>query len=181
MPTDWDSFRPLSKEVYAPDGQVTKLSKAVLAKLRDQALAAPAKKSRILLHGDPENDLHEMVITHTRDTYIRPHINETSAKSFLVVDGKIVVCYFDQRGNVTDRFLLQEVCGGGDFFLRFERPVFHTIVVLSDTVTFIETIRGPHRETKYAPFAPAPEDEKAGDYFATLEQDSRNWLGSQGV
>ena len=67
------------------------------------------------------------------------------------------------------------------FFLRFERPVFHTIVVLSDTVTFIETIRGPHRETKYAPFAPAPEDEKAGDYFATLEQDSRNWLGSQGV
>ena len=38
MPADWDSFRPLSKEVYAPKGHVTKLSKAVLAKLRKRGV-----------------------------------------------------------------------------------------------------------------------------------------------
>ena len=179
MAAKWKNFRPLSELVYVPEREVTALSSTVLKELRNQASQTSEKKSRILLHGNAHNDLHEMVITHSKGTYIRPHLNESSAKSFLVFDGEMVVCYFDKHGTVIDRFLLQELGNEGDFFLRFEQPIFHTIVVVSETVTFLETVRGPHRKTQYAGFAPMPGDERADQYFAQLESDSRDWIHSQ--
>jgi len=181
MVAKWNNFRPLSELVYVPECEVTALSSTVLKELRNQASQTSEKKSRILLHGNPDNELHEMVITHSKGAYIRPHINESSAKSFLVFDGEMVVCYFDKHGTVIDRFLLQGLGNEGDFFLRFERSIFHTIVVVSETVTFLETIRGPHCNTRYADFAPSPSDDLSGQYFARLESDSRDWAHSQKI
>jgi len=179
MVAKWKNFRPLSELVYVPDREVTTLSSTVLKELRSRASQTSEKKSRILLHGNADSELHEMVITHSKGAYIRPHINESSAKSFLVFDGEMVVCYFDKHGTVIDRVLLQGLENEGDFFLRFEQSIFHTIVVVSKTVTFLETIRGPHRKTRYADFAPAPGDDRAGQYFARLQSDSRDWAESQ--
>ena len=181
MVAKWKNFRPLSELVYVPDREGTTLSSSVLEELRNQASQTSDKKARILLHGNPDNELHEMVITHSKGAYIRPHINESSAKSFLVFDGEMVVCYFDKHGTVIDRFLLQGLGNEGDFFLRFEQSIFHTIVVVSETVTFLETIRGPHCKTRYADFAPPPSDDLSGQYFARLESDSRDWAHSQKI
>ena len=58
--------------------------------------------------------------------------------------------------------------------LRFQDPVFHTLVVMSETVSFLETVLGPHRQTRYAEFAPEPCDRLAVDeYFAWLVCESQ--------
>ncbi len=172
MPDKSKDFVPLSDLVLAAKGSVATLSNDVLVKLSEQALAHQMKKARILLHGKSDHALHEMLITHSRGRYIRPHINESSAKSFLVLEGEMMVLLFDDDGKVSDKYLLGQQKSGADFMLRVQDPVFHTIVVVSETVTFLETILGPHQKTRYADFAPDPEDDAASSYFAWLESES---------
>ena len=169
-----DNFVVLNDVVSAVKGPTATLSRYALDRLREQALRHCQKKARILLHGDPGNSLHEMLITHCDGSYIRPHINEYSAKSFLVLEGEMMVFFFDDRGGISDRCLLRPEKSGGDFMLRFQNPVFHTLVVMSETVSFLETVLGPHRQTRYAEFAPEPSDRLAVDeYFAWLVCESQ--------
>jgi cupin fold WbuC family metalloprotein len=167
------NFSPLSDLVLATEGSVAILSSDVLANLSEQALSHQMKKARILLHGSPDHSLHEMLIAHCNGVYIRPHINELSAKSFLVLEGKMMVFFFDDSGGISDRYCLGSQQSGADFMLRIQDPVFHTIVVMSKTVIFLETILGPHQRTRYASFAPDPDNDAASDYFAWLEGESR--------
>ncbi len=168
------SFVSLNNSVMAAKGAVTTISRVELNLLRKLATAQREKKARILLHGDSGHSLHEMLITHSNGSYIRPHINESSAKSFLVLEGEMMVFFFDDRGGISDRYLLRPEKSGGDFMLRFQDPVFHTLVVMSETVSFLETVLGPHRQTRYAEFAPEPSDRLAVDeYFAWLVCESQ--------
>ncbi len=167
-----DNFVVLNDVVSAVKGPTATLSRYALDRLREQALRHCQKKARILLHGDPGNSLHEMLITHCDGSYIRPHINEYSAKSFLVLEGEMMVFFFDHRGGISDRYRLTPPQSGGDFMLRIQNPVFHTLVVMSEAVTFLETILGPHEQTRYASFAPDPNNETAIEYFAWLESES---------
>ena len=167
-----NDFVPLSDLVLTTKGSVATLSNDVLLTLSEQALAHKMRKARILLHGKSDHRLHEMLIIHSRGSYIRPHINESSAKSFLVLDGEMMVLLFDSDGGVSNKYPLGQRKSGADFMLRVQDPVFHTIVVVSETVTFLETILGPHQKTRYADFAPDPEDDAASSYFAWLESES---------
>jgi len=166
-----DNFVVLDDLVSAVKGPTATLSHYALDRLREQALRHRQKKARILLHGDPGNSLHEMLITHCNGSYIRPHINEYSAKSFLVFEGEMMIFFFDESGKISDRYRLTPPQSGGDFMLRIQDPVFHTLVVMSETVTFLETILGPHEQTRYASFAPGPNNEAAIEYFAWLESE----------
>nr|MCS5608858.1 hypothetical protein [Candidatus Poribacteria bacterium] len=51
------------------------------------------------------------------------------------------------------------------FLLRLDDPVFHTVVPVTTTVTFLETVKGPHTQTHYAPFAPAPNDTSESEKY----------------
>ena len=84
------SFASLNNAVMAAEGAVTTISRVELNLLRKLATAQREKKARILLHGDSGHSLHEMLITHSNGSYIRPHINESSAKSFLVLEGEMM-------------------------------------------------------------------------------------------
>ncbi|MDB3944453.1 WbuC family cupin fold metalloprotein [Gammaproteobacteria bacterium] len=168
------SFVSLNNVVMAAKGAVTTISRVELNLLRKQATTQREKKARILLHGGSGHSLHEMLITFSNGSYIRPHINESSAKSFLVLEGEMMVFFFDDRGGISDRHLLRPQKSGGDFMLRFQDSVFHTLVVISEAVTFLETVLGPHRQTRYAEFAPEPSDRLAVDeYFAWLVGESQ--------
>ena len=174
MADESKEFAVLSRLVMAAKGPITTVSGTELDRLQKLAATQREKQARILLHGDPAHSLHEMLITHTQGSYIRPHINEFSAKSFLMLVGEMTVFLFDDNGEISARYHLGSQHSGKDFMLRLEEPVFHTLVVMSETASFLETVLGPHRETRYAGFAPEPSDRLAADqYFAWLVRESR--------
>ena len=150
------SFRQCSEVVYSAQDSVISISKSEVDFLREVAEKSSSRKARILLHGTPEKDLHEMLIVHSYGQYIQPHINVHSAKSFVVLDGDMIVVMYKNDGTINRHIHLSNYDSCLEFLLRIDEPVFHTVLATSNTVTFLETVKGPHRETCYAPFAPSP-------------------------
>ena len=165
-----DGFSRLSDAVFVADEAVTTISSNDIDFLKHQATVLPVRKSRVLLHGKPEQLLHEMLIVHMRGTYIQPHINQRSAKSFLVVSGTMKLVLYDEDGSIRAHYRLSADDAEASVLIRLNRPYFHTLIVLSDTVVFLETTLGPHDETVYADFAPQPNKKGAAEYMAWLEK-----------
>ena len=171
MDSTHNQFLRHSENVFRPTSEITTVSFSDLEFLRDQAHLLPDQKARILLHSDPTRSLHEMLITHTRGTYIQPHINEHSAKSFLVLLGEMVVVLFTEDGLIETCHRLTALGAGENFMVRLENPIYHTVIILTETVVFLETVLGPHEHTRYAKFAPRSEEvEPSQKYLAWLEQ-----------
>ena len=164
-----DCFQQRSEEVYSTEDSVVRISRSDVDFLQDVAANSSSRKARVLLHGNPEKDLHEMLIVHSFGQYIQPHINLNSAKSFVVLDGEMAVVLFTHEGVISHDIRLGPSNGVTDFLLRLDDPVFHSIVPISTTVTFLETVKGPHVHTHYASFAPSPNDTAAtGKYMTWL-------------
>ena len=162
-----DYFQQLSETVYSAQDAVVRISKSEVDFLQDVAANSLSGKARVLLHGNPEKDLHEMLIVHSFGQYIQPHINLNSAKSFVVLEGEMAVVLFTHEGAISNHIRLGPSNSAADFLLRLDDPVFHSIVPISSTVTFLETVKGPHVQTHYAPFAPPPGDISASGKYMT--------------
>lgn len=166
-------MRAVAPAIFVPTGAdpaiVTEESLKILVnEARENGLG----KARLLLHRDPSATLHEMLIVHAAGRYIRPHRNDASAKSYLVVAGLMRVIWFEPEGHPAGQTTLGAPGSGLDFMLRFDAPVFHTLLPMTETVVFIETILGPHRATTYARWAPEPGAAEAERYFEELRRDT---------
>ena len=160
-----DSFQKLSESVYSVHDPVVWISRSEVEFLQEVAANSSSRKARVLLHGCPDKDLHEMLIVHSFGQYIQPHINLDSAKSFVVLDGEMAVVLFNSEGAISNYVQLRASDSASAFLLRLDNPVFHTVVPISTTVTFLETVKGPHMETHYAPFAPVPNDKPESEKY----------------
>jgi cupin fold WbuC family metalloprotein len=160
-------FQQRSEVVYSVEDSIVSISSSDVDFLREVAENSSLRKARVLLHGSPDNDLHEMLISHSFGQYIQPHINNHSAKSFVVLDGEMVVVLFNNEGAISKHIELAAFSGATPFLLRLENPVFHTVVPISATVIFLETVKGPHTETNYAPFSPSPNDTSESEKYIT--------------
>lgn len=153
--TPGGSVRELDPYVLAlpeGDGLVTAQQ---LDEIERRALENDRGRCRILLHGEPSDSLHEMVIAVAGRPYIAPHINRRSAKSFLVLRGEMLVILFEPDGQLAGHRSLAAGDGERAFMLRLGTPRFHTIVPVTTSVVFIETAAGAHEATPYADWAPA--------------------------
>ena len=160
-----DFFQQRSEVVYSVEDSVISISKSEVDFLREVAEHSSLRKARVLLHGSPDKDLHEMLIVHSFGQYIQPHINDHSTKSFVMLDGAMVVVLFKYEGEISSHIRLDEFGKGSTFMLRLDKPVFHTVVPISTTVTFLETAKGPHMRTHYAPFAPEPNNTSESEKY----------------
>ena len=77
---------------------------------------------------------------------------------------------YDEDGSIRAHYYLSADDAEATFLIRLNRPYFHTLIMLSDTVVFLETTLGPHKETIYADFAPQPNEKGANEYMAWLEK-----------
>lgn len=130
-----------------------------LAQLKQAALQAPLRRSRLCLHHDPQDLLHEMVIVFCRASYVRPHRHKGKSESFHVIEGELEVVFFDDDGGVLRRLKMGP---GPDriFLYRLSSPIWHTVVPLSEFVILHETTTGPFTsdQAEYAAWSPAADD-----------------------
>ena len=154
-------------EVLYTDDPVVQVSRADIQGLKQAALGNPRRRIRLCGHRDVDATLHEMLIVHTRDTYVRPHKHLGKSESFHVIEGLADIVVFDDSGNVTAVVPMGDYGSGRKFFYRLTDPCFHTLLISSDFFVFHETTNGPfvRADTVFAPWAPEDDDEAAGDCF----------------
>ena len=154
-------------EVLYTDDPIVEVGRADIQGLKQAALSNPRRRIRLCGHRDVGATLHEMLIVHARDTYVRPHKHLNKSESFHVVEGVADIVVFDDSGNVTTVVPMGDYASGRKFFYRLSDPCFHTLLITSEFFVFHETTNGPfaRTDTVFAPWAPEDKDEVAGQRF----------------
>jgi cupin fold WbuC family metalloprotein len=159
--------RTESAEVLYADERIVTVDSAAIDEMKRAAESNERRRIRLCAHRSVDDRLHEMVIVHAFDTYVRPHKHVGKSESFHVIDGEVDVVIFSEEGDVADVIPMGPFHSGRPFFYRIADPLFHTLIIRSPTLVFHETTTGPFRrgETVFAPWAPEDANRDAVDTF----------------
>lgn len=160
---------------YAPPGEPITAAESDLQFLGERARQSSRGRARLCAHSSAEDGLHEMLICLTQTCYIRPH-RHFKAESALVLRGECDLVLFDSAGEIRDVLPLGPRESGQRFFVRLSDPVYHTYVLRTALLFFLETTPGPldRTRTEYAPWAP-PEGNSGEPYQQELQQRIEAW------
>jgi cupin fold WbuC family metalloprotein len=164
-----ERFRKESDEVLYDLEPVVRISRKDVDFLKETAEHNERKRIRLCAHGSIEDSLHEMVITHVRGTYVRPHKHLGKIESFHVIEGTVDVVVFDEFGNITGVTRMGDYASGHPFYHRISEPAYHTLLITSDVLVFHEITNGPFRreDLVYAQWSPV--DSKTEDVAEFIE------------
>ena len=119
-------FRVFNEEVLFSTEEIFQVDPQDIDALVVRAQSNPRKRIRICAHPDPGDPLHEMIIVHTCDTYVRPHKHFGRSESFHVVRGQADIVIFDDDGKLRRVIPMTEVASGGPFYYRLLGPCYRT-------------------------------------------------------
>ena len=153
-------FNEITKEVFYTKEDIISLDKSDIAFIKSRALNNIRQRSRICCHKGTEDILQEMFIILKKGTYIRPHKHINKPESFHVIEGLADIILFDEAGNVLNTIKIGDYSTGRKFYYRLSTPLYHTVYIKSDHLTFHETTMGPFikEDTIFASWAPLEED-----------------------
>ncbi len=155
--------RMQNTEVLYADEPVVAVERADIELLKARAGGNPRRRARLCTHLSPEDRVHEMLIVHTYDTYVRPHKHLDKVESFHVIEGEGRIVMFDDEGHI-DRVIAIGSYGSDRFFYyRLAAASFHTVLIDSPALVFHETTNGPFRplDTVWAAWSPLDSDHSA--------------------
>jgi cupin fold WbuC family metalloprotein len=160
----------VNDEVLYTSDPIVQVSRADIQGLKQAALGNPRQRIRLCGHRDVNSTLHEMLIVHTKSTYVRPHKHLSRSESFHVVEGVADIVVFDDSGEVAAVVPMGDYASGRKFFYRLSDPFFHTLLIASEFFVFHETTGGPfvRTESVFAPWAPEDKDEAAAQRFMQM-------------
>ena len=162
-------FRHVSPEVFHTRGGVETFSRQDVADLRNEALKTQRRRARLCAHADATATLHEMLIVHPRDAYVRPHLHRGKDESLVVIEGAVLFVHFDQDGKPTAAHHLAAAPSSHPFYLRTPTDTYHTLLIQSDWLTFLEITTGPFDRsgTIFAPWSPQDDDAASVQTYIT--------------
>ena len=106
----------LNDEVLVAVDPIAKIGGPEIQLLKERALRNPRQRIRVCAHKSTDDPLHEMLIVHTKDTYVRPHKHFKKSESFHVIEGIVDVIVFDETGKVVEVIEMGDYVSGRDFF-----------------------------------------------------------------
>ena len=153
-------YSKFNEEVLFAIDPVVKISRENINYLKRVADVSHRKRSRLCSHKDISSPLHEMVIIHKSDTYVRPHKHVGKSESFHLIDGDVVLVLFEDTGDLREVVQIGNYVSGKIFYYRIEEPIFHSILIQSDIVVFHECTEGPfsREDTIFADWSPEEGD-----------------------
>ena len=154
------SSKMLNDEVLLSEEAIVTVGREEIDWLKAQAARNPRKRVRLCAHTGLEDRIHEMLIVHARETYIRPqkHLNKT--ESVHLIEGAVDVVMMNEHGHLLEVIPMRDAASGGPFYYRIAEPYYHTMFIRSDFVVFHETTNGPfvRTDTVFAPWSPPDDD-----------------------
>ncbi|MCX6992226.1 MAG: WbuC family cupin fold metalloprotein [Kiritimatiellaeota bacterium] len=132
-----------------------------------RALHNVRRRMRLCAHPAIDSKVHEMLIVHTPETYVRPHKHIGKSESFHIVAGTADVILFDENGAIQQVVPMGDYASGRIFYYRVSGPLYHSLVITSDVLVFHEVTNGPfvRTESVFAPWAPDESDPVAVKAF----------------
>ena len=161
--------RQENEEVLYSEEPIIKVTYNDVHWLKNEAGKNERKRIRLCAHRGIEDSVHEMLIIHARDTYIRPHKHIDKSESFHIVEGMADVVLFDDIGNASHVIRMGKYETGLFFYYRISMPVYHTLLIHSDILVFHETTSGPfsREDTIFAAWSPNEVDKEAYKAYMT--------------
>jgi cupin fold WbuC family metalloprotein len=155
--------RQENNEVLYGEEPIIKVTSNDIQWLKNKAGQNERKRIRLCAHRGIDDLVHEMLIIHARDTFIRPHKHLGKPESFHIVEGMADVILFDDDGCVNHVIRMGKYETGLVFYYRISMPVYHTLLIHSDVLVFHEITSGPfnHKDAVFAPWAPDEDDKEA--------------------
>ena len=159
--------RKINEEVLVAEDGVVSVGKRDIESLKGASEFNLRKRIRLCAHSDVNDPLHEMLIVHRKDTYVRPHMHLNKSESFHVIEGSVDVVLFDEEGRVAEVIPMGDYESGREFYYRISGPYYHTLLITSDFLVFHETTSGPfnRKDTIFAPWSPEETDQTAVNKF----------------
>jgi cupin fold WbuC family metalloprotein len=153
-------FREHNAEVLYAEDPIVQVDQRDIEFLVARAARNPRKRIRLCAHKDVNDKLHEMLIVHARECYVRPHKHLAKSESFHVISGLVDIALLDEAGSLVEVISMGSYDSGRKFYYRLADPHYHTLLIRSDYVIFHETTNGPfdRADTIFAPWSPELED-----------------------
>ncbi len=160
-------FRIINDEVLYAEDRITNVAGDDIRTLVRRALANNRKRARLCTHKNVKDELHEMLIVHTRNTYVRPHKHLNKIESIHIIEGMADLVFFNEAGDINGISPMGDYGSGLVFYSRISEPCYHSIVVQSERLVFHEVTSGPFQraDTLLAPWAPEDSDLTAVNRF----------------
>ena len=148
----------------------------------EQAGKSPTGRAQLSLSGElkEREPLQAIINAGQPESYMRPHKHENPDKTEIVVilQGKVALVYFNDQGQIYQAEILE--VNGSTRVVRTLPRVWHTTVFLREDSIVLSAIQGPYDEGTHkqlAPWAPAEEDERAGQaYLQSIKEQIQNKL-----
>ena len=149
-----------NEEVFFADDEIVKLGYQDIDFLKEKAQNNERKRVRLCAHKEVKDTLHEMLIIHMKDTYVRPHKHLHKSESLYVIEGEASAVMFDEAGHIVEVIRIGDYRSGHRFYYRISAPVYHTLLISTEFFVFHETTNGPFNKTDtvFAPWAPEEND-----------------------
>ncbi len=165
------NIRRESAEVLYPDEDIVVITPADIQELKRLALLNPRQRVRLCTHRSPNDRLHEMVIVHTRDCYVRPHKHLQKAESMAILEGDVDVLLFHDDGSIRRIIQLGAMDTGKIFYQRLPEGMYHTLIIKTEFLVFHEIIEGPflRENTIFPEWAPAEQGETSKEFMDKTE------------
>jgi cupin fold WbuC family metalloprotein len=146
-------------EVLYTKESIVNLTAQDLADIKKMAKLNSRQRIRICSHSSIDDKVHEMIIFHSKGTYVPPHKHLGKCESFHLISGEIDCVIFNNEGTITKTFPMGDYSSGKTFYYRIPADTFHTQLFTKDTF-FHEVTEGPFNrdETIIASWAPDEKD-----------------------
>lgn len=149
-------YKQQNSEVLYSNEDIPMVDKQEIGYFKELSLENDRKRIRLCTHSAPEAVLHEMLIVHGKDAYVRPHKHLAKSESVHIIEGQVDVVLFTDDGRIQQVIKMGDYSSNSVFFYRLEQPIFHTLIIRSEVLVFHETTNGPldKETTIFAPWAP---------------------------
>jgi cupin fold WbuC family metalloprotein len=123
-----------------------------IAELARQAEESPRKRSHLLLHSGPDDQVQRLVIVLQPGSYVRPHHHSEQWEVLVLLQGRGQVLEFSEAGQLVSRTDMSTTAP----IAQISRGTWHGFLVLEPATAVMEIKPGPYRPNEFAEWA-APE------------------------
>ena len=163
-------------EVLYSTKNVTAVNESDLQELKTLSLLNKRKRIRLCAHRDPSEKLHDMIIVHHKDCYVRPHKHESRAESITILEGEADLILFKDDGSIIKVIRMGELRTKKVLFYRISEPIYHMLIIRSEFLTFHEATEGPFNkgDTTFPEWSPVEDSRKLIDFMDSIEKNINN-------
>jgi cupin fold WbuC family metalloprotein len=157
------------EQMKQPDASIQVVDKPTISRLALEAEHSPRKRSHLLLHSGPNDQVQRLLIVLQPGSYIRPHHHSEQWEILILLRGRGQLLQFGGNAELLCRSEMSVAAPVG----QIPTGAWHGFVVLERDTAVMEIKPGPYRPNEFAQWA-APEGDAGVPRFL-------DWIASARV